>query len=371
MSNPRGLYSRMNAQGKTSWYVRVALHGRMQHFGSFPSQRAAQEFYDRAKYLRREQRLTPGQTIPIEYTIPELFAAYLPDAEHRRAYREQKRFADWWTTYWPHQRVFALTPQHLQQARTALRTSGRFRKRSEATVNHYMINLRHAMLEKIQPRSWVIDLWSQIKLERPPGALPVPLLREDEAKLTKHLTADDIDKMRLGLLTGLRRAQIFGLQWERVYWTKCGVSLPTLKRQRERFLSFPTPAMTILQRRWTKAGRPSTGPVFPHPEHPHLHEDANAWYKNNFKPAIEAAGLRTKGLKFHSTRHGFADRFLEAGGNTRALQRAGGWSSLSQVERYTQLQDEQVRLGMERAANLETQWIKLQNRRRSPRGKRA
>lgn len=84
MPRARGLYHRTNAQGKTSWYVRVSLHGKMQHFGSFPSQKAAQEFYDRAKYLRREQRVTPGQTIPVEYTIPELFAAYLPSAQHRR-----------------------------------------------------------------------------------------------------------------------------------------------------------------------------------------------------------------------------------------------------------------------------------------------
>ncbi len=369
--NPRGLYHRTNATGKISWYVRAALHGRMQHFGSFSSERKAQDFYDRIKYLRREQRVTPGQTIPVEYTIPELFDAYLPDAEHRRAYREQKRFAAWWKQYWPHQRVFALTPQHLQTARTVLRTSGRFQKRSEATVNHYLINLRHAMLEKIQPRSWVIDLWSQIKLEHPPGILPVPILREDEAKLQKHLSTEDIDKMRLGLLTGLRRAQIFGLRWERVSWAKSGVALPTLKRQRERFLSFPTQAMQILRQRWKPAGQPSTGPVFPHPDNPLLHQDANAWYKNNFKPAIKAAGLTQNGLKFHSTRHGFADRFLEAGGNTRALQRAGGWSSLSQVERYTQLQDEQVRQSMQRAADLEESCRKLQKPRDARPRKRA
>ena len=368
---PRGLYHRTNAKGKTSWYVRASLHGRMQHFGSFSSQKKAQDFYDRIKYLRREQRVTPGHTAPVEYTVPEMFAAYLPSAEHRRAYREQKRFAQWWIAYWPHQRVFALTPQHLQEARVALRTSGRFKKRSEATVNHHMINLRHAMRAVIQPRSWVIDLWSQIRLERPPEAMPVPLLQDDEATLRQHLTAEDLEKVRLGILTGLRRSQIFGLRWERIYWTKRGVSLPTLKRQRERFLSFPTQAMTILRRRWTTAGQPSTGPVFPHPDNPLLHEDADAWYKYRFKVAVNAAGLTEKGLKFHSTRHGFAVRFLEAGGNTRALQRAGGWSSLSQVERYTQLQDEQVRQSMQRAANLGSNSRKLQNPRPSQRGKRA
>lgn len=360
MPKPRGLYSRTNAKGQTSWYVRVALHGKMQHFGSFSSQRAAQEFYDRAKYLRREQRVTPGTTIPIEYTIPELFEAYLPQAEHRRAYREQARFAAWWCAYWPHQKVFHLTPQHLEQARLALRTSGRFRKRSEATVNHHLINLRRAMKAIIQPRSWVIDLWSQIKLEHPPGKLPVPILPDDEAKILKQLRPDDRDKVQLATLTGLRRAQIFGLRWERVYWSKASVALPTIKRQRERFQAMPEQAMAILTRRWTRAGRPSVGPVFPDPDRPHLHQDANAWYKYVFKPAVKAAGLEARGLKFHSTRHGFSVGFLEAGGSTRALQKAIDWSTIGLAERYTQLADDHVRTDIQQAADHREKCRKLQ-----------
>jgi hypothetical protein len=133
----RGLYSRVAATGARSWYVRASVNGRMQHFGSFASKTAARQFYDRIKTRRREQRLQPGLVIPHEYTIPELFATYLPQAEYRAAYREQARFAAWWSVYWPKQRVFDLTPLHLEEARRALRTSGRLPQRSEGTVNHY------------------------------------------------------------------------------------------------------------------------------------------------------------------------------------------------------------------------------------------
>jgi integrase len=352
MAHPRGIYSRQNAKGKTSWYVRVALHGRMKHYGGFPSQRVALDFYDRVKHLRREQRTTPGRTTVIEYTIPEMFAAYLPKAAHRRAFREQQRFAKWWTAYWPHQRVFDISPQHLEQARVDLRLSGRYGKRSERTVNHHLIGLRHAMRVMIQPRSWVVDLWSQITLERPRGEPPAPLLPQDEATLRQHLSPDDADKVRLGLLTGLRRAQLFGLRWEHLYWNERGVALPTIKQQRARFLPLPQEALEILHRRWQKAGQPQNGPAFPHPVHPDRPEDADAWYKYRFKKAVKAAGLAHKRIKFHSTRHGFAVRFLEAGGHVRALQRAGGWSSLDQVEIYTQMQDDQLRGAMDQAAKI-------------------
>lgn len=351
-AKPKGLYSRQNANGKVRWYVRVTLHGRMQHFGSFPSQRAAQEYYDRAKYLRREQRMQPGHTHAVEYSIPELFAIYLPQVEHRLAYREQQRFADWWCAYWPHQQIFDLTPQHIEQARVALRTSGRAGQRSEGTVNHHLKCLRHAMRAVVQPRSWVIDLWSHIKIERPAGHPPTALTVDDEAKLYRHLSQDDVDKVRLGLITGLRRAQLFGLTWEIVYWRERGVGLPTIKQQKPRFLPLSQEAMDILTRRWTRAGRPTHGHVFPNLHDPRLPEDAGNWYKYKFKRAVKAAGLDGKGLKFHSTRHGFAVRFLEAGGHVRALQRAGGWSSLDQVQIYTQMHDEELRQGMSQVAEI-------------------
>jgi integrase len=358
MSRPtpheRGLYSRPNKAGILRWYVRASVHGRMQHFGSFDSKTKARDFYARAKTLGREQRLTPGQTLPIEYTVPELFIVYLPQSAHRLAAREQQRFADWWTAYWPRRRVFDLTPQDLEQARVALRTSGRLTKRTEGTVNHYLKCLRHAMRAVIQPRSWVVDLWSQIRLDRPAGTPPTPMMPGDERKLLAHLQPVDADKVRLAILTGLRRAQLFRLRWEHIFWNQATVALATIKKQRPRFLPLPPEAIALLRRQWRRAERPTSGWVFPHATQPDLPEDPAGWYKYTFKSALTRAGLTGKGLKFHSTRHAFAVRFLEAGGHVRALQQAGGWSSLDQVEIYTQMQDEGLRQAMNQGAKIGT-----------------
>lgn len=356
MSRPtpheRGLYSRRNQAGQRRWYVRASVHGRMQHFGSFDNKTQARNFYHRAKTLGREQRLTLGQTLPIDYTVPELFTVYLPQSAHRLAAREQQRFADWWSAYWPHRRVFDLTPQDLQQARVALRTSGRLKTRTEGTVNHYLKCLRHAMRAVIQPRSWVVDLWSQIRLDRPAGIPPTPMMPRDERQLLAHLDPADADKVRLAVLTGLRRAQLFRLRWEQLFWTQASIALPTLKQQRPRFLPLPPEAMTIFRRHWRQAHRPTQGWIFPHATAPDLPDDPANWYKYRFKPALARAGLTGKGLTFHSTRHAFAVRFLEAGGHVRALQKAGGWSSLDQVEIYTQMQDEGLREAMNQASKI-------------------
>lgn len=370
--NPdRGLYSRTTAAGRLVWYVRASVNGRMQHFGSFSTKTAARDFYERAKAIRREQRLQPGRTLQIEYTIPELFAVYLPQAVHRLAFREQQRFAEWWVAYWPHQRVFDLTPALIEQARIELRESGRLDTRSEGTVNHYLKCLKHAMRAIVQPRSWVVDLWSQIKLERPDGTPPTPMMPHDEVRIRRQLTKEDADTMRLAIVTGLRRAQLFGIRWESLLWSQAALALPTIKKQRPRFIPLPQEALTILRRRWERRRRPVTGWVFPHPTKPDLPADPASWYKYRFRPALKRAGLADTGLNFHSTRHAFAVRFLEAGGHVRALQKAGGWSSLNQVEIYTQVKDEGLRTAMNEGAKIGQHRRKLQKRpRRKPGGQR-
>lgn len=68
---PRGLRSRINAEGARVWYVYCSISGRMQHFGGFPTMGAAKDFYDT---IRKEQ-----QKLKIAKIGPLLRSASLPD----------------------------------------------------------------------------------------------------------------------------------------------------------------------------------------------------------------------------------------------------------------------------------------------------
>jgi len=57
----RGLYQRLNAEGKPVWYVRILHHGQDRRFGSFPTKTEARNFYDKAKREQMEQRFDPQQ----------------------------------------------------------------------------------------------------------------------------------------------------------------------------------------------------------------------------------------------------------------------------------------------------------------------
>jgi integrase len=208
-----------------------------------------------------------------------------------------------------------------------------------------------------------------MKLDKPEGVPPTPMTPEDERRILKELGPEHADKVRLAIITGLRRSQLFRTRWEQLQWKAKALALPTIKKQKPRFIPLPQEAVTIFNRQWRKAGQPETGWIFPHPKKPDLPEDPGGWYKYRFMPALERAGLTGKGLNFHSTRHGFAVRFLEAGGHVRQLQKAGGWSSLNQVEIYTQVQDEGLRKAMNQGAQIGNS-RKLQKKTKPTRAKR-
>ena len=61
-------------------------------------------------------------------------------------------------------------------------------------------------------------------------------------------------------------------------------------------------------------------------------------FSGRFFRTVRALGLGGTGLNIHSLRHTFASRFAEATGDL-LLQRVGGWSSLTLVQRYAHVRE--------------------------------
>jgi integrase len=361
----RGLYSHRLKTGALVWYVRAGSHGQMRHFGSFASKAEARAFYRRYKAEVLVGRAgIPGQES--DRTVGELFAEYLPTVRHRRAYKDQVRFAAWWMARFPGRRVLSLTAQELNQAKVDLLHPAGSRARRAMTVNHYLKCLRHAMRVTVRPRSRVIDLWADVTMLEVSPPVPVVATPTEERQLYRQLAPIDRDRAQLGRFLGIRRGQLFGMRWERMQWKTWTYTLEQFKRQPERPLPIPSPARPILRRIWVAQGKPKRGWIFPSPDHPGKPLDANAWYRRHFVPAVTRAGLRGRKIVFHSLRHTWATRGLEAGVHPLTLQKMGGWSDRKQVERYAQVLDPTLRDGMERAAGgMRSRKLQIGKRRKS------
>lgn len=342
-SDDRGLYAHRLITGQQVWYVRCQVGGRRRHYGSFTTKSEARAFRDRVKTEARLGRYFPGDASS-RLTMEDMVSGYLPTVRARRAYREQARFGAWWMARFAGRRVLSLTAQDLEGAKADLQ-----RARAVGTVNHYLKFLRHVMRIMVRPRAWVLDLWADVPLLPGQPALPTIATPMEERMLYRALGAE-ADVARLARCLGLRRGQLFGLRWEFVQWRSPSLRIPSFKGQAPRLLPIPVVTVGIVRRRWVAQGRPQTGWLFPDPHDPGKPQDANNWYKRVFVPAAKQTGLYQRGLTFHSLRHTWATRGLEAGVSPRTLQRMGAWSDLKLVERYTHLVDKTIRAGMERAA---------------------
>ena len=56
----RGLYSKIDSDGRVVWYVRLYDKGQNRRFGSFVNKTKAREFYEKAKLEQAEGRFFPG-----------------------------------------------------------------------------------------------------------------------------------------------------------------------------------------------------------------------------------------------------------------------------------------------------------------------
>src|SRR4029079_9933066 len=92
----RGLFTRLDSDGKLLWHVRLFHNGQDRRFGSFPTKTAAREFYEKAK---KEQK--DGHFFPERYQrgghamLKELVDRHL-DTFTGRSLRDEKRYKKKW-----------------------------------------------------------------------------------------------------------------------------------------------------------------------------------------------------------------------------------------------------------------------------------
>jgi len=143
------------------------------------------------------------------------------------------------------------------------------------------------------------------------------------------------------LATGLREANVTGLQWpdvdleRRVAWVHHDES----KTKRALGVPLNVDAVLIL-RRWLGKhpthvfcytrqidGKPVAAPI--------AECNSAAWYK-----ALKRAGIEN--FRWHDLRHSWASWHVQAGTPLHVLQEMGGWSSIDLVMRYAHLASEHL-----------------------------
>jgi integrase len=138
--------------------------------------------------------------------------------------------------------------------------------------------------------------------------------------------------------TGLRQANVKGLQWQYVDLERKHAWIPGSKHKNGKPHSVPLNEMALSVLRWHVGKHPTW--VFTYQGEPIEQVSTRAWRR-----ALERAGIAD--FRWHDLRHTFATWHRQAGTPTHELQRLGGWKTGSMVERYAHVAPE----ALQRAAS--------------------
>jgi integrase len=183
-------------------------------------------------------------------------------------------------------------------------------------------------------REWVwLERAPHVRMLREPKRRVRWLTGEEGDGLIRELPKHLAEMTRFTLATGLREANVVGLEWSRVDLERaCAWIHPDQAKARK---AIPVPlnadAMAVIRR---QQGRHPTH-VFTFNGKPVARANNHAWRK-----ALASAGI--KDFRWRDLRHTWASWHVQRGTPLYVLQELGGWSDYGMVKRYAHLSAEHL-----------------------------
>lgn len=196
-----------------------------------------------------------------------------------------------------------------------------------ATVNRVLEVMRAILRRCANEWEW-LDKAPHVRLLKEPTRRIRYLTRAQAQHLLTHLPAHLADMAAFTLATGLRRANVTGLQWSQVDLERklAWVHPDQAKARRAIPVPLNAEAVLIIQKQLGK-----------HPTHVFTFRgktitqvSTKTWYA-----ALERAGIED--FRWHDLRHTWASWHVQSGTPLFALQEMGGWESPEMVRRYAHL----------------------------------
>ncbi len=198
---------------------------------------------------------------------------------------------------------------------------------TNATVNRTLELLRAILRKCVDEWEW-LERAPKIRMLKEP-VRRIRFLRHEEAQrliaaLPEHLAA----MANFTLSTGLRAANVTGLQWTQVDLVRRVAWIHPDQAKARRAIPVPLNNDAVLLLRQHLGKHPLY--VFSYHGKRITQVSTKAWYAALYRAGIED-------FRWHDLRHTWASWHVQAGTPLFALQEMGGWSSAEMVRRYAHL----------------------------------
>ena len=211
-----------------------------------------------------------------------------------------------------------------------------------ATVNRTLELLRAILRKCVNEWEW-LDRAPQVRMLREPTCRNRFLTREEAQRLLAELPEHMADMAAFSLATGLRAANVTGLQWSQVDVVRRLAWIHPDQAKAGKAIAVPlnTEAVALIGKQVGK----HQSHVFSYKGTPITQVSTKAWY----------AGLKRAGIvefRWQDLRHTWASWHMQNGTPLFALQELGGWASTEMVRRYAHLAAEHLAPHAERLESL-------------------
>lgn len=179
--------------------------------------------------------------------------------------------------------------------------------------------------------------------------LPEPRIRvrwlskEEASRLIAELPEHLVPMVRFSLATGLRKANVVGLEWSQVDLAqrKAWIHADQAKARKAIGVPLSGEAVEVLR-----------GELFKHPSHVFTYQGKPVRQVNGkaWQAALKRAGIEN--FRWHDLRHTWASWHVQNGTPLYVLQQLGGWHSMDMVQKYAHLSSDHLAEYVERVSGL-------------------
>jgi integrase len=203
---------------------------------------------------------------------------------------------------------------------------------SNATVNRTLEVLRAILRKCVNEWEW-LDKAPQVRMLKEPTRRIRFITREEARRLLSVLPEHLADMAAFSLATGLRRANVTGLQWTQVDLVRRVAWIHPDQAKARKAIAVPLNAEAVMLIR-KQIGKHHTH-VFSFRGKPITQVSTKAWYQ-----ALTRAGIQD--FRWHDLRHTWASWHVQSGTPLHVLQELGAWESAEMVRRYAHLNAEHL-----------------------------
>lgn len=264
----------------------------------------------------------------------EAVMRWLSESQHKRSLCDDKIHLRWLDTYLNGYTLNLITREVIDSLVEQKQKEGV----KPASINR-MLALVRAILRKAE-REWKwLDQAPVIRLFKEDNKRIRWITREEANCLIKELPPHLAEMVSFSLATGLRQANVTGLQWDDIDLIRRHALIHPDQAKGKKAIPVPLneDAISVLRRQLGKHHQF----VFTYAGNRIIQCSTKAW-----KKALKRAGIEN--FRWHDLRHTWASWHVQNGTSLQELQQLGGWASFDMVLRYAHLSSNHLLKAAER-----------------------